>query len=59
MLAQIADLRPCARMSLCPYVPVPFCLRTYVGFLFSIVLLYHSLPTNYFDIFKTDQWSSG
>ena len=30
MLAQIADLRLCALMSLCPYVPAPLCLRPYV-----------------------------
>ena len=37
MLAQIANLRLCALMSVSPYVlatlcPVPFCLRPYVGF---------------------------
>ena len=30
MLAQIADLRLCALMSLRPYVPVPLSLRPYV-----------------------------
>ena len=30
MLAQLADLRLCALMSLGPYVPMPLCLRPYV-----------------------------
>ena len=30
MLAQLADLRLCALMSLRPYVRVPLCLRPYV-----------------------------
>ena len=39
MFAQLADLRLCAFMSLSPYVlrpyvPVPFCLRPYLGFRF-------------------------
>ena len=45
MLAQLADLRLCALMSLCPYVPAPLCpcgfmsLRSYVCTLMSCTLL--------------------
>ena len=43
MLAQIADLRLCALMSMCPYVPAPLCLRPYV--LCSYVLRPYVLRT--------------
>ena len=58
MLAQLADLRFCALMSLLPYVlrpfvcalmsaalcPAPFCLRPYVGFRSGWV----HVPRNYY-----------
>ena len=55
MLAQIADLRLCALMSLRPYVleplcpfalmsaplcPAPFCLRPYIGFRVQIIVVF-------------------